>query len=639
MDEWEKHDRSSEAFPSRPAGLPPAGFAPTHDRTENGIAHPQIKESETQMSMGKSSPHSAHHEKAARTPAVKSRHGNHHKPRNYENIPPLSKAALERVHAEHLIDASPLLSPQDEDSVILTERSEESFPAKKKPLNIWRLVALAFVFTCSGPFGVEAALRAAGPGFGLLGLVLTPIVFVLPQIVMVAELATMIPSNQGYVAWVTRGLGDFWGFINAFSSFAANLLDMSVYCTLFSSYVCVSKLFQGENSSSSLFGAHHSQAGQGPSFAVTYAIRLACNLVASSFALLQSKHVAEISTLIGSVVMAPFVIGFFMSAQHIRPNQQWMIWKPIIYEVTTKMVEAGVASNTTSTFLSSHGVEASLRKAGVKLEFTAESSKRIDWALWGSTLCWLYTGWNSLGNLAAEVRSTSTYTYGMTIATVLDVVAYLISVVAALTVDPLRIIEHQFSRSTDLGNKHFENFAVPLWQDGYLVLAMEVMLAGLGSSIAVAASLSIFGILINSITCYARATAGMAELGWLPACLAYTRGNTQVPYNSVFLFAFITAILSLFEFDILIKVDSLLAAQGYILTFISFLRLRYNEKDTHRPYKVPFGSLGAWVTSVMKIGVMFFIMLAVILDSPTITWLYIGFNVVFVLSYVFLVKK
>jgi len=528
-----------------------------------------------------------------------------------KKIPPLSKAAIDEIHAEHLIDASPLLSVRDEDAVLLTPRTDDDFRDRKKTLNIWRLVALAFVFTCSGPFGVEAALRAAGPGFGLLGLILTPLVFVLPQIVMVAELATMIPSNQGYVAWVTRGLGDFWGYINAFSSFAANLLDMSVYCTLFSAYVCVSKLFQGERSSGSLFG--NSQNSDGPSFAVVYSIRLMCNFVASAFALLQSKHVAEISTAIGSIVMAPFIIGFFMSVHHINPGQQWNIWKPVIYDV--------VQVNATAT----------------SYEFSPRTSKDIDWALWGSTLCWLYTGWNSLGNLAAEVRSTSTYTYGMTIATVLDVVAYLISIVAALTVDPRKIIEHQFSSNAQ--HKPFDHLSVPLWQDGYLVLAMEVMLAGLGSSIAVAASLSIFGILINSITCYARATAGMAELGWLPACLAHTRGNTLVPYNSVFLFAFITAILSLFEFDMLIKVDSLLAAQGYILTFISFLRLRYNEKETHRPYKVPFGKFGAWVTSVMKIAVMFLIMLAVILDSPAIMWLYIGFNTVFALCYVFFVKK
>ena len=533
-------------------------------------------------------------------------HTPHSRAAPHLGLPALSEAALQRASSEGP-DASPLLSARDEETVLLTD--EATPKDRHKTLNIWRLVALAFVFTCSGPFGVEAALRAAGPALGLLGLVLTPVVFVLPQIVMVAELATMIPSNQGYVAWVTRGLGDFWGFINAFSSFAANLLDMSVYCTLFSSYVCVSKLFRGERASAHLVTAAAGNAST--SFAVQYAIRLACNLVASSFALLQSKHVAEISTAIGSVVMAPFVIGFLFSARNVRPAEQWLLWQPAVYEVTRNATAAGPALLRCTT-----------------------RTKRIDWALWGSTLCWLYTGWNSLGNLAAEVRSTSTYTYGMTIATVLDVVAYLISVVAALTVDPLEILERQFSSMDGPVDA-----AVPLWQDGYLVLAMETLLAGLGSSIAVAAALSIFGILINSITCYARATAGMAELGWLPACLAHTRENTMVPYNSVLLFAVITAVLSLFEFDMLIKVDSLLAAQGYILTFVSFLRLRYSEKETLRPYKVPFGSAGAWATSLMKIGVMIFIMVAVILDSPAIAWLYLGFNVAFALFYVCFVKK
>ena len=406
--------------------------------------------------------------------------------------------------------------------------------AHHKKLNVWRLAGIAFVFTCSGPFGVEAALRAGGPGLGMLGICLTPLVFVLPQIAMVAELATMIPSNHGYVAWVSRAFGSFLGFQNAFCSMLANFVDMAVYTALFSAYLFVRF------------------APDAPFFA-QYLVRLVCVIVATLFALLESKHVAEISAAIGSLVMLPFVVGFCLAAKSIRPSQWVELWPD------------------------------------------------KDWALWGSSLCWLFTGWNSLGNLAAEVKFPHVYSRGMGIAIVLDVLAYLVTVAAALTVPPSKVV----------GEK--------IWGDGYLVVAMEVILPGLGTTIAVAAALSIFGMLVNCMTCYARAVAGMAELGWLPSLLAKTRPGTLVPHNSVFAFTVIVSILSLFDFDLLIKVDLILAAESYILTFLAFLRLRYTEADTPRPYKVPLGMFGAWSTTLMKIAVMLFSMLAVFLDQPHIT--------------------
>ena len=473
---------------------------------------------------------------------------------------------------------------------IITE--SELPPTHSGSINMWRLIALAFVFTCSGPFGVEAAFRAGGPALGLLGLLLTPVFFVVPQIVMVAELATMIPSNHGYVAWVTRGLGDYLGFMNAFSTLSANLVNMSVYCTLFSSYICA---------------CHLLPFGSGASARVKYAIRFTGNFLATLLALLPSSRVAEISTVIGSIVMTPFVIGFVLSVPNIRPAAQWNVWGPL-----GRWRNSGSAAiDVLSTM--QNGVEAG-----------SPQRLPIDWPLLGSTLCWLYTGWNSLGNLAAEVRSTSTYTYGMIIAMVLDIIAYMLSVVAALTA-PLS--KTQFSSE--------KNAQLSPWDDGYLVPAFEAILPGLGTVIAVVSALSIFGIIINSITCYARAAAGMAELGWFPRMFAKT--YRFVPSNAIGLFFVLTAGLSCFDFDVLIQFNFVLAAQGYILTFLSFLRLKYIEKDTPRPYVVPGGMAGAWLTTLSKMVLMLFVMVTIFVTHPHVLLFYIGYNVV--LSIVYLLVR
>ena len=405
---------------------------------------------------------------------------------------------------------------------------------RHKKLGVWRLAVIAFVFTCSGPFGVEAALRACGPALGLLGIFLTPLIFVLPQIAMVAELATMIPSNHGYVVWVSRAFGAFIGFQNAFCSMLSNFLDMAVYATLFSSYLCV-------------------QFMPWIPFYAEYSIRLGCVFVASLFALLDSKRVAELSAAIGSLVMLPFIVGFCMAIRHIRPIQ-WVLKWP-----------------------------------------------KKDWALWASALCWLFTGWNSLGNLAAEVNSPQVYSRGMGIAVVLDVFSYLIAVSAALTIPASKVS----------GGK--------LWSDGYLAIAMEILLPGLGSTIAVSSALSIVGVLINSITCYARAAVGMAEMGWLPSFLGRTPKNSLVPHGAILSFAVIVSVLSFFSFDLLIKVDAVLAAESSILTFLSFLHLRYIESKTPRPYRMPLGMFGAWSATIIEIVAMAFNIGAVFVEHPLST--------------------
>jgi L-asparagine transporter-like permease len=67
-----------------------------------------------------------------------------------------------------------------------------------------------------------------------------------------------------------------------------------------------------------------------------------------------------------------------------------------------------------------------------------------------------------------------------------------------------------------------------------------------------------------------------------------------------------------------------------LLEFFAFLRLRYVEKDTERPFKVPFGNTGAWAITIPKIIVLSGVLLA---QSSRI-WLFCGvFNLAISLVY------
>jgi len=88
-----------------------------------------------------------------------------------------------------------------------------------------------------GTYGTEDIVHGAGYGRALLILLLTPVFWSLPTAFMIGELAAALPAEGGYYAWVRRGLGNFWGFQEAWLSLVASIFDMAIYPTLFVAYL------------------------------------------------------------------------------------------------------------------------------------------------------------------------------------------------------------------------------------------------------------------------------------------------------------------------------------------------------------------------------------------------------------------
>jgi amino acid transporter len=76
-----------------------------------------------------------------------------------------------------------------------------------------------------------------GPGLALLILVLVPLVYSLPEILIVGELASMLPVEGGYYRWVQRAFGPFWAFQNGWLTWMYSLVDMALYPKLFVTYL------------------------------------------------------------------------------------------------------------------------------------------------------------------------------------------------------------------------------------------------------------------------------------------------------------------------------------------------------------------------------------------------------------------
>ncbi|KAL0912697.1 hypothetical protein M5K25_018688 [Dendrobium thyrsiflorum] len=115
---------------------------------------------------------------------------------------------------------------------------EESARSKNvQKISIVPLVFLIFYEVSGGPFGIEDSVQAAGPLLAIVGFLIFPIIWSIPEALITAELGTMFPENAGYVVWVSSALGPFWGFQQGWMKWLSGVIDNALYPVLFLDYL------------------------------------------------------------------------------------------------------------------------------------------------------------------------------------------------------------------------------------------------------------------------------------------------------------------------------------------------------------------------------------------------------------------
>ena len=99
------------------------------------------------------------------------------------------------------------------------------------------LVFILYFCTSGGAFTTEALVASVGPGLALLILIAVPLAYSLPEILIIGELASMLPVEGGYYRWVQRAFGPFWAFQNGWLTWMYSLVDMAIYPKLFVTYL------------------------------------------------------------------------------------------------------------------------------------------------------------------------------------------------------------------------------------------------------------------------------------------------------------------------------------------------------------------------------------------------------------------
>ena len=104
-------------------------------------------------------------------------------------------------------------------------------------MGLFPLVCVTYLVISGGAYGLEDAVRMAGPRLTLLLCLLVPLTLSLPTALMAAELTALMPVEGGFYFWVKEALGPFAGFAEAYLTILYTAVDMAIYPVLFAGYL------------------------------------------------------------------------------------------------------------------------------------------------------------------------------------------------------------------------------------------------------------------------------------------------------------------------------------------------------------------------------------------------------------------
>ena len=104
-----------------------------------------------------------------------------------------------------------------------------------RKVSVLPLAALIFFTVSGGPYGLEPLIGYAG-AYAIPLLMVTPLMWDIPMILVVLELNSMMPVEGGYYEWVKRGLGIKWAFMEGCWTWLYSFVDLAIYPVLFVEY-------------------------------------------------------------------------------------------------------------------------------------------------------------------------------------------------------------------------------------------------------------------------------------------------------------------------------------------------------------------------------------------------------------------
>ncbi|EEF35317.1 amino acid transporter, putative [Ricinus communis] len=267
-----------------------------------------------------------------------------------------------------------LESPNTPQELPITTTVTTSSKIPKK-LTLIPLIFLIYFEVAGGPYGEEPAVQAAGPLYALLGFLIFPFIWSIPEALITAELSTAYPGNGGFVIWADRAFGPFYGSLMGSWKFLSGVINIAAFPILCIDYMekVLPVLASGWPRKVALFIS---------------------TLFLSFLNYTGLTIVGYVAVLLGIVSLSPFIIMSLIAIPKIKPHR-WI----------------------------------SLGQKDVKK----------DWTLYFNTLFWNLNFWDNVSTLAGEVdRPQKTFPVALFAAVIFTCVSYLVplfAVIGAVSVD------------------------------------------------------------------------------------------------------------------------------------------------------------------------------------------------------------
>ncbi|CAJ2668085.1 unnamed protein product [Trifolium pratense] len=262
-----------------------------------------------------------------------------------------------------------MMGEENPSTVSTTTPPPKSTTPKKltKKLTLIPLIFIIYFEVAGGPYGEEPAVQAAGPLFALLGFLIFPFIWSIPEALITAELTTVFPGNGGFVIWAENAFGPLSGSLMGTWKFLSGVINVAAYPVLCIDYI--KKLFP-------VF-----ESGWPRNLAI-----LASTLLLSFLNYTGLTIVGYVAVVLAIVSLSPFILMSFIAIPKIHPHK-WI----------------------------------SLGQKGVKK----------DWNLFFNTLFWNLNFWDNVSTLAGEVEEPKkTFPLALLIAVIFTCVSYLIPLFA-----------------------------------------------------------------------------------------------------------------------------------------------------------------------------------------------------------------
>lgn len=455
----------------------------------------------------------------------------------------------------------------------------------KRELTLLPLFGMLYFTVCGGAFGSEAMVGWSGPGMALLLLAVTPLIFSIPNMLMVREMNSMMPAEGGYYHWVKQAFGPFMGFITGWMNLVVSWVDVSIYPVLAAYYV----------------GYFLPPLRNGMMIGNTF-----------------------ISSDILSWIFALFII-WLVTILQIRGAR--------LTGLTTDWV--GVVMLTPLVIMSVFGI-ANWVKSGqtISLPFLPEGETIIGAFSVGLFVAmWNYMGWELPTSAGDEiVNPKRTYPLAMVLTLVTAIATYSIPMMAGLfggaggegmhqiwgieeyeSGEGIGVVLDEYGVTQDqIVAWGVDTTAAVGWEYPEIAHQIGAVFAGkdsgldsfLGIIVTISAVFSMVGLFIGNGLGASRVPFAMAADGMMPRWMVKVHPRFGTPWVTIIISGVIFSILSLSTFKFLVVVDVFLNVVALMLQFLAMWKLRITRPDIPRK-RIPGGWIGLILATLGPTAIIF----------------------------------